>query len=118
MVSLSVIDTIMEPSADDPHAPQGVFRITATFTNESAIPVRSPFFRVAELSGGNMLVSGDRPPDLIRMGGKGSRQTPDVGIDDRLSPGESVTVEFRIGLQTREPFTFFVNVFGEPDASE
>jgi hypothetical protein len=40
-----------------------------------------------------------------------------VGGDGVLSPGESVAVEFAIGLQTRQPFTFFVNVFGEPDAA-
>jgi hypothetical protein len=28
-----------------------------------------------------------------------------------------VTVEFAIGLQTRQPFTFFINVFGESDAA-
>jgi hypothetical protein len=64
-----------------------------------------------------MLVSGDRPPDLIRAGGKGTRQTPDVGSDGVLAPGESITVEFGIGLQTRQPFTFLVNVFGEPGTS-
>jgi hypothetical protein len=111
-VSLSVASTAFEPG-DEPYAPAGVFRIAATFTNVSPVPLRNPFFRVAELSGGNMLVSGDRPPDLIREGGRGTRQTPDVGSDGVLLPGESVGVEFRIGLQPRGPFTFFVNVFGE-----
>jgi hypothetical protein len=114
MVSLSVVSTTLESSTEEPFAPAGVFQITATFTNETATPIRNPFFRVAELSGGNALVTGDGHPDLIRAAGKGTRQTPDVGGDGMLSPGESVAVEFAIGLQTREPFTFFVNVFGEP----
>jgi hypothetical protein len=118
MVSLSVTNTVLEPSAGEPFAPAGVFKITAAFTNETSLPIRNPFFRVAELSGGNMLVSGDRPPDLIRRGGKGTRQTADAGIDSVLSPGESVTVEFGVGLQTRHPFTFLIDVFGEPDAPE
>jgi hypothetical protein len=117
MVSLSVVGTTLEPSSADPFAPAGVFQITATLSNETATPIRNPFFRVAELSGGNVLVSGDGPPDLIRAGGKGTRQTPHVGIEGVLFPGESVTVELEIGLQTRQPFTFFVNVFGEPDTS-
>jgi hypothetical protein len=114
MVSLSVASTAVEAAAEDPYAPAGVFRIVGTFTNESAVPLKNPFFRVAELSGGNSLITGDRFPDLIRGGGKGTRQTPDVGSDGVLSPGESVEVEFGIGLQTRRAFTFFVNVFGEP----
>ena len=31
-----------------------------------------------------------------------------------LSPGETVNVDFVIGLQTSTPFTFFVDLFGEP----
>jgi hypothetical protein len=31
-----------------------------------------------------------------------------------LALGASVTVEFVVGLQKPEQFTFFVNVFGEP----
>jgi hypothetical protein len=31
-----------------------------------------------------------------------------------LSPGETVMVDFVIGLQAREPFTFMVELFGEP----
>ena len=82
------------------------------------MPIRNPFLRVAEVSGANVLISGDRPPDLIRAGGNGTRLTPDVGDDGVLSPGESVVVDFSIGLQTRQPFAFFVNVFGEPESSE
>jgi hypothetical protein len=43
----------------------------------------------------------------------GATLTPDVG-DRVLSPGETVTVGFVIGLQTQAPFTFFVELFGEP----
>jgi hypothetical protein len=52
------------------------------------------------------------------MGGSGSRQHADVGIDGVLSPGESVEVEFAIGLHTRQPFLLLVNVLGEPDTTE
>jgi hypothetical protein len=114
MVSLSVTGTSFEPTAGNALAPSGVFRISATLTNESSVPLRTPFFRVAELSGGNRLITGDRPADLIRLGGKGTRQTPHAGDDGVIAPGESIVVEFGIGLETRAPFTFFVDVFGEP----
>jgi len=35
-----------------------------------------------------------------------------------LSPGESVVVEFAVGLQTRKPFTLFVDVFGEANPAD
>ena len=42
--------------------------------------------------------------------------TPNVG-DQVLSPGETVQVDFVIGLQAPTPFTFFVDLFGEPMVS-
>jgi hypothetical protein len=45
--------------------------------------------------------------------GVGATLTPKVS-GDTLALGASVTVEFVVGLQKREQFTFFVNVFGEP----
>jgi hypothetical protein len=116
LVTLSVASTAIE--APFTNAPAGVFRITAALTNTSSMPIRNPFFRVADLSGANILSSGDRPPDLIRAGGPGTRQTPNVGTDGVLSPGESVVVEFAVGLQTRKPFTLFVDVFGEANPAD
>lgn len=113
LVSVSVASAALEPSIEAPSAPAGVFRIAATFTNVTSTPIRKPFFRVAAISGGNLLVNGDRPPTVAALSGRGARLTPDVGSDGVLTPGESLEVVFDIGLQTREPFTFFVNVFGE-----
>ena len=101
VTSLSTIPT--------PNGPAGTSFITATFTNASTIPVRKPFFQVVELSGGNVLINADLGP-----GGVGAILTPDVGSDRILAPSESVTAEFRIGLQTLNPFTFLVDVMGEP----
>jgi CSLREA domain-containing protein len=99
--SLSTIPT--------PDGTAGTFFITATFTNTSNISIRKPFFQVVELSGGNVLINADSGPE-----GVGATLTPDVGPDRLLTPGESVIGEFRIGLQTLNPFTFFVDVMGEP----
>lgn len=101
VTSLSAIPT--------PNGPAGTLFITATFTNMSTIPLRKPFFQVVELSGGNVLINADSGP-----GGVGATLTPNVGPDQLLTPGESVTTEFRIGLETLNPFTFLVDVMGEP----
>jgi hypothetical protein len=81
--------------------------IAATFTNSSDSAIGNPFFEVAELSGGNLLVNADGGP-----GGTGATLSPDVG-DGILSPGESTTVTFVVGLATHETFSFFVSVRGD-----
>jgi hypothetical protein len=91
-----------------PGGPAGTFTITATFTNTSGTPLRLLFFGVNELTGGNLLLNADAGP-----GGVGATLTPEVA-GDVLTPGASVTAAFVIGLQVREPFTFLVDVFGEP----
>ena len=92
-----------------PFAAAGRFRIRATFTNKSSIPVHDPVFKVAKLSDGNLLLNADGGP-----GGPNAYLSPDVGQDSVLSPGESFTTEFVIGLQARKRFTFVVDVLGVP----
>jgi hypothetical protein len=82
------------------------FRINATFTNTSAIPIQAPFFEVILLADGTVLQNADGGP-----GGVGATLTPDVG-DGTFSPGESVTVTFVVRFQTR-PFWIHVNLRGE-----
>jgi hypothetical protein len=105
------LDTDPETTFDPtpvPGSPAGTFTITATFTNTSDTPLRFPFFAVTELSGGNLVLNADEGTQ-----GVGATRTPEVG-DRVLAPGETVTVDFVIGLQARERFTFFVDLFGEP----
>ncbi len=94
-----------------PGGPAGTMTIRATFENTSSIPIGVPFFVVAELSGGNLLLNAEGSP-----GGVGARLTPDVGADRLLGPGESFTAEFVIGLQSRSRFRFFVDVWGQPNS--
>jgi hypothetical protein len=101
------LDTTFDPTPV-PGGPAGTFTITATFTNTSDTALRFPFFTVTALSGDNRLLNADEGTQ-----GVGATLTPDVG-DRVLDPGETVTVDFVIGLQVRERFTFFVNLFGEP----
>jgi hypothetical protein len=85
------------------------FTITATFTNTGSMPIRDLFFEVSQLTQNDVLENADGGP-----GGVGATLTPDLGGDGILSPGESTTVTFVIGLVTRIPFSFHVNVRGEP----
>ena len=70
-------------------------------------------FQVASLTGeGNVLCNADGGP-----GGVGSTlvaATPLVGdySDGLLGPGETLNLEFVIGLLNLEPFDFFVNTYG------
>ena len=61
---------------------------------------------MTELSKDNLLLNAEEGPQ-----GVGATLTPNVG-DQVLSPGETVQVDFIIGLQTSTPFTFFVDLFG------
>jgi predicted outer membrane repeat protein len=96
-------------STPAPGAPAGTFLITATFRNTSANSIHDPFFQVTTLSGGNLLLNADGGPAAV-----GAIRTPDAGADAILSPDESLTVQFVIGLQTRARFTFLVDLLGVP----
>lgn len=90
------------------YGPAGTLTITATFTNTTGYTLVHPYFTVSTLTNGDMLLNADNGP-----GGVGARLTPSsaaLGGDGQVSPGESVTQEFRIGLASRTAFTFTVNV--------
>jgi hypothetical protein len=101
------LDTAFDPMPVS-GGPAGTFTITATFINTSDTPLRFLFFTVTDLSGDNMLLNADGG-----IQGVGATRTPDV-VDRVLAPGETVAVDFVIGLHTPERFTFFVELFGEP----
>jgi hypothetical protein len=108
---LVTLEPDLETAGDStpvPGGPAGTFTITTTFTHTSETPLRVPFFEVTALSGGNVLLNADEGP-----AGVGATLTPEVG-DGVLSPGETVTVDFVIGLQAQAPFTFEVELFGAP----
>jgi hypothetical protein len=97
-------------STPQPNAPAGTFVVATTFTNSSETEIGRPCLRVTELSGGNLLLDAEEGP-----AGVGARVITDVGPEGLLSPGEPFTVEFVVGLQTRDPFRFFINVLGAPE---
>jgi len=92
-------------------ASAGTFTVTATFTNTSVETLSNLLIMVETLTGGNVLCNANGGP-----GGAGATLTvPLQGdlADGQLSPGESFVVELPIGLQSFNPFTFFVDVLGE-----
>lgn len=90
--------------------PAGTFTITATFKNVSTDELIELAFHVVKLTGGNLLLNADGG-----AGGVGSTLTvPFTGdyFDGLLSPSESFTVDFIIGLASRKRFEFFVDALG------
>ncbi len=82
------------------------FVIRATFTNHSDTALVNPFFEVTTLTGGHTLINADEG-----SGGVGATLSPDVG-DGILEPGASMTADFVIQLETRDPFQFRVTLRG------
>jgi hypothetical protein len=101
------LDTAFDPTPVS-GGPVGTFTITATFTNMSDTPLRFPFFTVTALSGGNLVLNAEE-------GTQGVGATVSLEVSDEVfAPGETVAVDLVIGLQVQAPFTFFVDLFGEP----
>lgn len=98
-----------------PGGPEGTLKIRAVFTNGDT-PIRNPYFQVIQLSTENIgqeeqnvLLNADDGPGRL-----GSILSIDVGDDMVLKSKETFSVEFIVGLHTRERFKFFVNLRGEP----
>ncbi len=107
LVSVGNITTAFDPTPLS-NAPAGTFSITAEFINSSAESIFHHFAEVSEISGGDLLLNADGG-----AGGVGAQLTPAQNPDSSLAPGASEIVQFAIGLQAREPFTFFVNIRGD-----
>jgi len=107
LVMLSPVETSFDPTPVY-GGPAGTFIITATFTNATEFPIDLPVFLVKQLSGGNLLLNSFPSSPM----GAGGTLPPDVGSDGVLSPGETFTTPFVIGLQVRARFTFFVDLWG------
>jgi hypothetical protein len=112
----SELVTSFDP-APVPGAPAGTFLITTKFDNISNETI---FFLSSEVVSLQVEREGAAPEDqpllLNADGGPGrvgARMTPDGSLTTSFGPGATGTFVFRIGLQTQEPFTFWVNMLGE-----
>lgn len=84
------------------------FVIDVTVTNNSNTPIANPFLRVVDLNRGNVLLTRDTKSNPAT----GARQTLDVGVDNLLSPGESVPVRLIIGIVSKKKFMFSLESYG------
>ena len=115
-----------------PGAPAGTFLIIVRFDNISdTFPPSSvfanktiffPFFEVAAIQLSRAGAPAEDQPVLLNAdrgpGRVGARLTPPGSLTITFAPGTTApSFQFRIGLQKREPFVFFVNMLGEPRSS-
>jgi hypothetical protein len=109
-LNLDSVEAFTDPESSCEGASFGTLLYRFTFTNTTSAALSDVFFEVVILTGGNVLCNADGGP-----GGVGSTlSVPPVNLgEDRvLSPGESFTVEFEIGLASSASFDFFVDVYG------
>ncbi len=102
------LQTSYNPS--DGRAPAGVFRITVAWRNVSAFGYFDMHAEVVILTGGNLLLNADGGPGGV--GAIASVADAALGGDGLLTPGETFTQTYEIGLAVRQQFSFFVNVYG------
>ncbi|HEY7114262.1 MAG TPA: right-handed parallel beta-helix repeat-containing protein [Thermoanaerobaculia bacterium] len=95
-----------------PNGPAGTATISAILKNTSAEPIYAPFLSLHGVGDGALLLTADQPP-----GGVGSRQTPNVGADVVLSPGEQVSFTIVFGLQRLVIPKFAFDVLGGAGAT-
>ncbi len=101
--ALEILDLNTAFDPYDDRAPAGVFTIKSLFANVSTASISDIFFEVDTLTGGNMLLNADGGP-----GGEGSR----ISVLGHVNAGETLNMDFEIGLQQASPFRFFVDAFG------
>lgn len=109
LLNLDNITTSYNPTPV-PDAPAGVYTISATFSNISATDIKDLFFNVAELTGGNVVLNADGG-----AGGVGPTVSVPLEVlsdDAVLTPRESFTIDFDIGLTSLNSFDFFVDAYG------
>lgn len=93
-----------------PEAKAGTYTITATFTNISQDTLSWLYYEVTTLSGGNVLCNAEGGPGKV-----GAKLTvPWAGdlADGLLQTAEAFVVQFQIGLSSKNPFAFWVDLFG------
>lgn len=94
----------------------GLFTIEATFKNVGDQPISDLSFAVGELSNGNTLLNSTNGE--LGVGASFPIPGSDLGSDQTLTPGESFTTTFEIGINKLRPFTLLVNAFGKIGVDE
>ncbi|HEU4322963.1 MAG TPA: hypothetical protein VFS21_07405 [Roseiflexaceae bacterium] len=95
-----------------PNAPAGVYTLRATFTNVTEISLEQVSFTVADLGAGNKLLDAQGGP--AGVGGQLVVPPEALGGDGVLSPNESFTLSFRVGLAQPGTSGLTVDAIGAP----
>ena len=99
----------------NPFAPAGQFDVRAAFTNTGTQSICFVTFQVVTLRSASGALPVLLKSDGALIGGEGAFVPAEVaGASPNLDVGQQQSYGFTIGLPTVEPFTFFVNVLGEP----
>ena len=109
LIDLDSSQTNYNPTSA-PNAPAGIYTITATFRNISTATLKDLHFEVTQLSNNNLLLNADGGP--AGVGAILSVPPASLGPDEVLSPDETFTIGFEIGLASAKPFNFFVDAYG------
>ncbi len=99
-------------STPQANAPQGVYRVNATFTNVTEITLEDLSFVVANVVGGNVVLNADGGPGGLAS--KISVPGTALGGDGFLEPNEAFTVTFDVGLAGTAVSDLTVNANGVP----
>jgi hypothetical protein len=104
-------DTFAFDPTPVPGGPAGTFALTAEFCNVGNILLTQLTSVTTALTGGNVLRNGD---NNTPRGVGAARTFPATGgyADLKLTRGECVAVDYVIGLASRAPFQFFVDILG------
>ena len=94
------------------YGPGGTLKIGATLTNVGSQPIYAPFLVLRTVDEGVWLLSADQSPGSV-----GSKQTPNVGADGVLMPGERVVLTIVFGLPTSRRPAFAFDVLGGAGAT-
>ncbi|HEU4322964.1 MAG TPA: hypothetical protein VFS21_07410 [Roseiflexaceae bacterium] len=95
-----------------PNAPAGVYTLRATFTNVTEISLEQLSFTVADLGVGNKLLDAAGGP--AGVGAQLVVPAEALGTDGVLSPNESFTLSFRVGLAQAGTSGLTVDALGAP----
>lgn len=108
------VTTLFDPTPVSDVHPAGTFRIVAGFDNVSSFNICNPFFQVVELPHANLLRGVWIEPAGQQI--QGPLAYPVSHPTLAFEPGFRMRFRFDIALSTTDPFRFFVNVWGTPQA--
>jgi hypothetical protein len=113
------VSTSFDPTPVSPTYPVGTFSIVASFDNVSSFDICNPFFQVVEMGPPFYVPSNLLQGVWIEPTGQQIQGPQAYPVDHPTTVFASASrmrFRFEISLRTADPFRFFVNVWGTPQA--